>query len=105
MPQTQTIDSGFEATYQKFIHRSLEEVRTTDIADTDGENVDPPKLNVPLSKEPPIFIKTPPSESTTDNGLTLPSEGTEVSLSSLPSKAVESDLIAQERKQKVKEVS
>lgn len=40
MPVSQTTDTGFEATYQKFIHRSLESSPSDDIAA-------PPKISLP----------------------------------------------------------
>ncbi len=97
MPDHQTTDTGFEATYNKFIHRTLEEVHSTDNADPGGNQPLPPKLNAPLSAKPPIFVTRP------NNDATLPSRDTAASFTQ--DKDVQVDEISEKRKQKVKEVS
>lgn len=100
MPESQTSDTGFEATYQKFIHRSLESSPSEDIPAPpkillpDDPQSNPVHVTTPTSKKTPETVKTPLTDSPT---LSTSSTNREPDLGM-------SDQVTIKRREKVKEV-
>ena len=110
MPETQTSDTGFEATYQKFIHRSLDSIETENkqstLATLTGGNsnhdMGPPKIFRPPSVNQTSNSRTPRMFPSVSTGVAI--KGPPQPQDSSNDQNMNSDEVNLGRKEKVKEV-